>query len=70
MRYVDTSALLTFPDRDDANNAPVVDSLTPILAERRGITHNYVVIETAAPNADSAVESYSSWPKMSSPCSR
>jgi predicted nucleic acid-binding protein len=46
--FVDTSALLAFLDRDDASHAPVVDSLTPILAERRGITHNYVVIETAA----------------------
>ena len=48
MTFVDTSALLAFLDRDAAGHAPVVDSLTPILAERRGVTHNYVVIEAEA----------------------
>lgn len=48
MTFVDSSALLAFLDRDAAGHAAVVDCLATILAERRGVTHNYVVIETEA----------------------
>ncbi|MDQ3723590.1 MAG: PIN domain-containing protein [Actinomycetota bacterium] len=48
MRFVDTSALLAFLDRDAARHAEVVASLGTALAERRAITHNYIVIETEA----------------------
>lgn len=48
MTFVDTSAMLAFLDRDAAQHAPVVESLATILAERRGVTHNYVVIEAEA----------------------
>jgi predicted nucleic acid-binding protein len=43
--FVDTSALLAFLDRDAAAHEPVVASLATILGERRGVTHNYVVVE-------------------------
>lgn len=48
MRFVDSSALLAFLDRDARHHAAVVASLTSVLADRRAITHNYVVIETEA----------------------
>jgi len=46
--FVDSSALLAFLDRDAAAHAAVVASLAKILGERRGVTHNYVVIEAEA----------------------
>lgn len=48
MTFVDTSALLAFLDRDAAAHEPVVASLATILGERRGVTHNYVVVEAEA----------------------
>ncbi len=48
MTFVDTSALLAFLDRDAVHHTPVAASLTTMLADRRGLTHNYVVIETEA----------------------
>ena len=48
MTFVDSSALLAFLDRDAAAHAAVVASLAKILGERRGVTHNYVVIEAEA----------------------
>jgi predicted nucleic acid-binding protein len=45
---VDTSGLLAFLDRDAAHHDRVVTHLAEILAARSGITHNYVVVETAA----------------------
>jgi predicted nucleic acid-binding protein len=46
--FVDTSALLAFLDRDAARHADVVAAMTPALAARTGVTHNYVVVETEA----------------------
>jgi predicted nucleic acid-binding protein len=46
--FVDTSALLAFLDRDAAQHARVVASIAEILAERRAITHSYVLVETEA----------------------
>jgi predicted nucleic acid-binding protein len=46
--FVDTSALLAFLDRDAGEHERVVASLAPVLADRRGITHNYVVVEAEA----------------------
>jgi uncharacterized protein len=46
--FVDTSALLAFFDRDAARHDAVVAAMTPVLAERRGLTHNYVVVEAEA----------------------
>jgi predicted nucleic acid-binding protein len=46
--FVDTSALLAFLDRDAARHEEVVASIAEVFRERRGITHNYVVIETEA----------------------
>ena len=48
MTFVDTSALLAFLDRDATRHRQMVEALTPVLAERTGITHNYAVIETEA----------------------
>lgn len=48
MTFVDTSVLLPFLDRDDARHGEAVAALTPLLAERRGVTHNYVVVEAEA----------------------
>lgn len=48
MTFVDTSALLAFLDRDADQHERVVASLATVLAERRGITHNYVVVEAEA----------------------
>ncbi|MEJ7798451.1 MAG: PIN domain-containing protein [Solirubrobacteraceae bacterium] len=48
MTFVDTSALLAFLDRDASEHAAVVASLATVLADRRAITHNYVLIETEA----------------------
>lgn len=45
---VDTSVLLPFLDRDDERHDEVVTAMTPVLAERSGVTHNYVVVETEA----------------------
>ena len=39
MTFVDGSAPPACLGRDDSGHAPVVDSLAPILAERRGVTH-------------------------------
>jgi uncharacterized protein len=46
--FVDTSVLLPFLDRDADRHDEVVAALTPVLAERRGLTHNYVVVEAEA----------------------
>jgi predicted nucleic acid-binding protein len=46
--FVDTSALLAFLDRDAARHAEVVAAMADVLAQRNGVTHNYVVIEAEA----------------------
>jgi predicted nucleic acid-binding protein len=46
--FVDTSALLAFLDRDAARHADVVSVMSPILAERSGVTHNYAIVECEA----------------------
>jgi predicted nucleic acid-binding protein len=46
--FVDTSVLLPFLDRDDELHDQAVAAMTPVLAERRGVTHNYVVVEAEA----------------------
>jgi predicted nucleic acid-binding protein len=48
VNFVDTSALLTFLDRDAARHEEVVASLAGVFAERSGVTHNYVLVETEA----------------------
>lgn len=48
MTFVDTSVLLPFLDRDEDRHDAAVAALTPVLAERRGVTHNYVVVEAEA----------------------
>ena len=48
MTFVDTSVLLPFLDRDDERHDEIVTAMTPLLAERRGVTHNYVVVEAEA----------------------
>jgi predicted nucleic acid-binding protein len=46
--FVDTSALLAFLDRDAARHEDVAATLSSILADGSGVTHNYVVLETEA----------------------
>jgi uncharacterized protein len=46
--FVDTSALLAFLDRDARRHADVVKAMTPVLAQRTGVTHNYVIVEAEA----------------------
>jgi predicted nucleic acid-binding protein len=46
--FVDTSALLAFLDRDAARHEDVVEGSRPLLGERRAITHNYILVESAA----------------------
>lgn len=48
MTFVDTSALLAFLDRDATRHSDVVEAMTPVLAQRRGVTHNYVIVEAEA----------------------
>ena len=48
MTFVDTSALYAFLDRDGDRHDEVVAAMAPLLAERRGVTHNYVVVEAEA----------------------
>lgn len=48
MTFVDTSALFAFLDRGAADHDAVVRAMTPVLAERTGVTHNYVVVEAEA----------------------
>lgn len=48
MTFVDTSALYAFLDRDGKRYDEVVAAMTPLLVERRGVTHNYVVVEAEA----------------------
>lgn len=48
MTFVDTSVLFPFLDRDADDHGKAVAALTPVLAERRGVTHNYVVVEAEA----------------------
>ncbi|MDP2711673.1 MAG: PIN domain-containing protein [Solirubrobacteraceae bacterium] len=48
MTFVDTSALLAFLDRDAEHHTAVVETLSAVLANRRGIIHNYVLIEAEA----------------------
>jgi predicted nucleic acid-binding protein len=38
--FVDTSALLAFLDRGAADHDAVVKLMAPLLAERRGVTHD------------------------------
>jgi uncharacterized protein len=46
--FVDTSVLLPFLDRDDDRHGQAVAAMTPVLTERRAVTHNYVVVEAEA----------------------
>jgi predicted nucleic acid-binding protein len=46
--FVDTSALFAFLDRGAADHDAVVRVMAPLLAERSGVTHNYVVVEAEA----------------------
>jgi uncharacterized protein len=46
--FVDTSVLLAFLDRDAARHADAVEAMTPVLAQRTGVTHNYVIVEAEA----------------------
>jgi predicted nucleic acid-binding protein len=46
--FVDTSALLAFLDRDARRHADVVDAMQQVLAQRTGVTHNYVIVEAEA----------------------
>jgi predicted nucleic acid-binding protein len=46
--FIDTSALLAFLDRDATRHDAVVEAMRPLLASRRAVTHNYVVVETEA----------------------
>jgi predicted nucleic acid-binding protein len=46
--FLDTSALFAFLDRGSEEHDVVVRAMTPLLAERRGVTHNYVVVEAEA----------------------
>jgi uncharacterized protein len=46
--FVDTSALLAFLDRDAARHAEVVAAMAPLLAQRTGVTHNYMIVEAEA----------------------
>lgn len=48
MTFVDTSALFAFLDRGSADHDTVVRAMMPLLAERRGVTHNYVAVEAEA----------------------
>lgn len=48
MTFVDTSALLAYLDRDAARHAEVVAAMGAAFAERRALTHNYVLVETEA----------------------
>lgn len=48
MIFVDTSVLLPFLDRDEDRHDQAVAAMTPVLAERRGVTHNYAVVEAEA----------------------
>lgn len=48
MIFVDTSALLEFLDRDASRHEEVVAICSEIFQERSGLTHNYVLVETAA----------------------
>jgi predicted nucleic acid-binding protein len=46
--FVDTSALLAFLDRDATRHEEVVASIAGVFRDRRGVTHNYVLIEAEA----------------------
>ena len=48
MTFVDTSALLAFLDRNALRHADVVATSSAVFADRRALTHNYVLIETEA----------------------
>jgi predicted nucleic acid-binding protein len=48
VKFLDTSALLAFLDRDAARHVEIVATMAPVLEERSGITHNYVIVETEA----------------------
>jgi hypothetical protein len=52
--FVDGSAPPAFLGRDDSSRAPVADSRTPILAERRGVAHDRVVVEAEVLDRDLA----------------
>lgn len=46
--FVDTSALFSYLDRDEANNTRAIDTFKKLLGQERLVTHNYVLTETAA----------------------
>ncbi len=46
--FVDTSALYAYLDGADANNAGAVTAMNAILGREWLVTHNYIVVETAA----------------------
>lgn len=48
MIFLDTSALVAFLDRDAERHDEVVRHASQLLAERRAVTHNYVLVETEA----------------------
>lgn len=45
---VDTSALLAYLDRDALRHAEIVAAMYAAFAERKALTHNYVLLETEA----------------------
>jgi predicted nucleic acid-binding protein len=46
--FVDTSALYAYLDGDDANNPAAVRAMNAVLEGEELVTHNYIVVETAA----------------------
>ncbi len=46
--FVDTSALYAYLDSTDANNAAAVPALHSMLGREQLVTHNYILVETAA----------------------
>ncbi len=46
--FVDTSALYSFLDGDEANNARATEAFERLLGRERLVTHNYVLTESAA----------------------
>lgn len=48
MTFVDTSVLLAYLDRDATRHADAVEAMRPVLTQRTGVTHNYVIVEAEA----------------------
>lgn len=46
--FVDTSALYAYLDSSDKNNAAAARAMDAVLGREQLVTHNYVVVETAA----------------------